>query len=491
MKAQQPRSSFPTLSGTLLLLAVSAVAYAQPAPDPQETTAEPPPSIQSDEATETSEAPDIGASKVREVGVPEAQAVSAPPETPQPPAAKSRLKVEFFGALLPFIERVGTSGATPSGFTGGASQVLDSAYSGTNGPARFRMTAGSTGLGFRGTFELFEQLKLTWQVESGVPIDGNGPNTWASRNSHIGFTGDWGTLLWGIWDTPWKWATLVTINPIKGSFVPDYTALLSTPGFGVGAVNTTSLLQGGVSNAAFYRRESNSVQYWSPTIAGFSARLSVTINEERPNPAEVMVVPDPYLVSGYVGFDGGGLRIRYAYEMHHDYFGMYNLGALLSDAARTSLDQGHQLTVQYALAFHPEIRTRLVATGELLSYQSTDTVPDAFDKYSRPAFYALLEQTVFGHRLWVAYGQAMPGECHRVGGNACSTTGLGASMWSVGYLHAFDDDLLLYFVGYRVINDVSARHSTFPALNADAPGSDVTGIGMGIFYSFNVGLFPG
>src|SRR5438105_92446 len=90
----------------------------------------------------------------------------------------------------------------------------------------------------------------------GVPAtagDGNGPNTWASRNSHIGFTGGWGTLIWGIWDTPWKWATLVTINPIKGSFAPDYTAILSTPGFGVPAVNTTSLLQGGVTNAAFYR----------------------------------------------------------------------------------------------------------------------------------------------------------------------------------------------------------------------------------------------
>ena len=416
-----------------------------------------------------------------------------PAKVAEPPAPPSALKVEFYGALLPFLERVSTSGATPPGFTGGASQVQDSYYTGVNQPARFRMTSGTSGVGFRGTLDLLENLKVTWQVESAVPIDGNGPNTWASRNSHLGFTGGWGTLIWGFWDTPWKWATLVTINPIKGSFVPDYTAILSTPGFGVSAVNTISLLQGELTNAAFYRRESNSVQYWSPTVAGFSLRLSGTLNEERPHSADNPVRPSPYLLSGYLGFDRWGLRIRYAYELHHDYFGMYNLGALPSDDATSSTDQGHQLTVQYVLAVRPEVRTRLVATGEFLSYRSTDPVPDAFDRYERPAYYALLEQTVLGHRVWAAYGQAFEGKCHRVGGAACSTTGLGARMMSAGYLYSFNDNAALYLAGYRVINDVSSIHSPFPALyptraNDPPPGSDWFGVGMGIFYSFGVGL---
>ena len=136
----------------------------------------------------------------------------------EPPAPPSALKVEFYGALLPFLERVSTSGATPPGFTGGASQVQDSYYTGVNQPARFRMTSGTSGVGFRGTLDLLENLKVTWQVESAVPIDGNGPNTWASRNSHLGFTGGWGTLIWGIWDTPWKWAHVTTINPIRAGY---------------------------------------------------------------------------------------------------------------------------------------------------------------------------------------------------------------------------------------------------------------------------------
>ena len=53
-----------------------------------------------------------------------------------------------------------------------------------------------------------------------------------------------------------------------------------------------------------------------------------------------------------------------------------------------------------------------------------------------------------------------------------------------------DDERL---AGYRVINDVSSIHSPFPALyptraNDPPPGSDWFGVGMGIFYSFGVGL---
>lgn len=471
MSAQTTRTIYAALIIGFSVIMASAVARAQSDPEPD--AASPPP-----------KGPQVGAA----ADVAEAPRVGPPTKVTAPPPSPARINVEFYGALLPFLEVVGSSGATPMGFTGGASQVEDFQYSGINAPERVRMTAGTSGIGFRGTLELFENLKVTWQVESAVPINGAGPNTIASRNSHIGFTGGWGTLIWGIWDTPWKWATLVTINPINGSFVPDYTALLSTPGFGVSPVNATSLLQGDLSRAPFYRRESNSVQYWSPTVAGFSLRLMGSTNQDRPNPAEALVASNPYLFSGYLGFDGGGLRVRAAYERHHDFFGMYQLGALSSDAATTSTDEGYQLTVQYALTIKPELRTRVVGTGELLSYKSTDPVADAFDQYSRPAFYALLEQTVFGHHLWGAYGQAFEGKCHRVGGAACSTVGLGARMVSAGYLYAFNDATDIYLTGYRIINDVSSVHTTFPALNPTAPGSDVTGVGMGIFYSFGVKL---
>jgi hypothetical protein len=178
--------------------------------------------------------------------------------------------------------------------------------------------------------------------------------------------------------------------------------------------------------------------------------------------------------------------------MHHDYFGMSQLGGTRQGAPEVTaaLDQGHQATVQYTLTVTPKIRTRLVATGEYLSYTVEDSTPDAITEYARPAFYALLEQTLHRHHVWVAYGQDFEGECRRASGGPCTTTGLGAKLGTLGYMFDLDDNLNVHLVGYQLFNDVSSRHSTFPPLETESPGLDITGIGLGVFYAFDVGLHP-
>jgi predicted porin len=423
------------------------------------------------------------------------QAQSAAAQAPPAAADAPRIDLEVYGSLLPFLEYVGTSGATEAGYVGSATQVPAAAYTGIDDPGRLRMTAGTSNIGFRGGLDIVDNLRLIWQVENAVPIDGNGPpNTFASRNSHIGFTGGWGTLFYGIWDTPWKVATLLTVNPIRGGYVADNVGIISTPGFGVGALNTAQgFAAGSASNAAFYRREANSIQYWSPPLAGFTARLAYVINEGRNTGSAMTMAPatNPYLFSGSLGWDGAGLRIRYAYELHHDYFGMSQLGGTApapSPAVTSSTDMGHQLTAQYTLAVTPDIRTRIVATGELLSYENKDSTADAVDQFSRPAFYGLIEQSLYKHHIWAAYGQALEGKCERVGGADCSTSGLGAKLATLGYLYAITEATNVHVIGYRIFNDVSARYVTFPPLSPNAPGADTTGIGLGVIHVFNVGL---
>jgi predicted porin len=413
-------------------------------------------------------------------------------------------KAEIYGYLLPFLEYARTTGATAPGFTGGASQVPAAAYTGVNDPARFRMTAGTSAIGFRGSWEFAEGMKLVWQLESAVPIDGNGPpNTWASRNSHLGFSTPWGTLIYGIWDTPYKWSNLIIINPIYGGYVPDSTAILSTPGFGVGALNTAQgFAAGSASNAAFYRREANSIQYWSPNLGGFSVRAAFVANEGRSlggtSGTTTLPPTNPYIVSGYLGYDGNGFRIRVAGELHNDFFGMSQLGGspvgataamgMMGPATPTvtsSTDIGYQGLIQYTLAAAPDLKTRIMVDGEMLRYKNDDTTsPMAINVYSRPAFYALLEQSFSQHHLWVTYGQAFEGSCERVGGGPCSTTGLGAKHAAVGYLFALTDTTNIHLVGYKIFNDNSARYVTFPPLSANAPGAGTMGVGLGFIYVF-------
>ena len=134
------------LASGLSVILASLIARAQDAPPagaappaPPEPATVAPPTV-----TEPPKLPSGPAFQFYDVGFTGA----VPKSAPQLP---SGFRLEVYGALLPFLDHVSTGGATAPGFTGGASQVQDSLYTGINAPARFRMTAGTSAIGFRGT----------------------------------------------------------------------------------------------------------------------------------------------------------------------------------------------------------------------------------------------------------------------------------------------------------------------------------------------------
>jgi predicted porin len=413
--------------------------------------------------------------------------------------------IEIYGTLVPHIELIGTTSATPLAERALARQVPDAAFTGIEEPARLRVTQGTSHLGFRGAVDLLDDaLKVVWQVESGVPIDGEPlSNTIASRNSQLGLRGNWGTLFVGIWDNPYTWASLPVINPIAAGFVADYTALVATPGFNVGALNLSpSYLANAVpgpspvprSNAAFYRRDSNSIQYWSPVFYGVSLRASYTANEltraARPAGGQTANLPeiDPDIFSGALAYDNGGLKLRYAIEMHRDYFGLSLLGGSPGGTATnpSSQDVGQQGLASYTFQLGPDWSTRLVVTADYLFYENDDAVAGNVDQYQRAAFYGLIDQSYKSHHLWAAYGRAEPGKCSLVGGGDCATDGLGAQMMTLGYLYRFSRDTDVYAVAYQVVNENSASYTPFPPIDPQpTPGADVRSIGVGMLHHFS------
>lgn len=430
--------------------------------------------------------------------------------------------VEFYGTLLPFFENVGTTGATnPIGFATQTDLLSTGAHTGINHQRRWRMTSGTSNLGFRGTFPIAgDDFGLIWQVESPAPIDGEGPSNWAARNSHVGFTGFWGSLVYGNWDTPMRWVSVTSVNPIRGGYTGDLTAIIGTPGHSFPAWNADQLYRAAyqipVNPVGFFRHEANSVQYWSPTIAGFSLRLMYAANEHRTAGTPGTEQPlNPYVVSGSVGFDWEWLRIRYSAELHKDLFGTAIVGGAgpaldpLPDGSlqgRSSTDVGHLGLISITLNRETDYETRLVGVGDYLSYH-TDLAPGALgivNEFSRPAFYVLAQQSFGHHDIWLSYGQAMEGKCAYSGGQACATIGLGAQYPSAGYMYSFTDSASIYGLAYYVINDVSARYTPFPMLESrrnstpglpniaeTSAGSDTFGVGIGFVYNFNVKLLGG
>lgn len=422
-----------------------------------------------------------------------ASLVSRPVFAETPPDAPEPL-FEVYGTLVPYVEYAQAAGATPQGTTGLANQVGPALISGAGLAPRFRMDPNTSNLGFRGGVDLTDSLAAVWQIESGVPIDGNASaNTIASRNTQIGLKGSWGTAFFGNWDTPFKWTAATTINPIRAGFISDYNGILSSPGFGVTGVVTQPGRAVGAPDAAFERRVGNSLQYWSPNFSGFAVRLQYQINEGRTTRTPTAPSIQPSLFSGALAYDIGPLKLRYAFEAHLDYFGMSPIGGSPGDTLtnHSSTDLGHRVIASYTHAA-AGFDTRLTGAFEYLSWKNDDTTPNAVSEHARPAFWGTIDQQLFGkNHIWASFGLAGEGSCAIVGGAACSTKGLGANMAVLGYIYRFSKDTDFYAVTYRLTNGDAATYATFTPLGVTAAGADISSFGIGLLHSFTATVLKG
>lgn len=411
------------------------------------------------------------------------------------PAPEPIPLVEIYGTLVPFLEYAHTTSATPAGShmpgVDGPSQVAT--YSGVNLPARGIMDPGITNIGFRGGIELMPNLSAVWQVESAVPIEGTGPaNTWASRNTQLGVTGSWGTLFYGNWDTPYSWITKTTINPIKSGNITDYNAIIDSPGFGVSSVTTQSTRAGTAmaaspADAAWERRQGNSVQYWTPNVSGLTARVLLSVDEGRTAPTPMAPSIRPTMAGAAVAFDQGPLKLRGGIEGHWDYFGMSAQGGSPgpSNANPSSADFGAKLIAQYTVS-GPGFDTRVLGLFEYLSYSNDDTTMNANKSHSRPALYGLVDQAFGKHHIWLGLGKAFEGSCEKVGGAPCTTTGLSATDFVLGYIYRASKSFDFWAATYRISNDFAASYTSSPSTGTPiAPGVMIEAFGVGMIYTFS------
>jgi predicted porin len=411
--------------------------------------------------------------------------------------------VLIYGTLIPFFDNARTSGASAAGSTG-STMVPAAAFTGVNASSRNRLTSGTSNIGFRGSEPLGNNLKAIYQVENPIPLDGDpGPNTWAGRNSMVGLQGGFGTIFFGNWDTPYKWAALTT-GFLRGLTPADYSNTFQNPGFRVPVTTTQSgrVGSGGTApaDAAFNRRQGNSVQYWSPNLAGFSLRLDYSADEGKTQPTATVPEIDPTIYSAWLEYANGPVMVRYSYEQHKDYFGLSSIAGptatvpfLLAPGASgpgnantSSKDEGNELILILQLA-----NWKIVGAYERLKYHNDDSTVGRINEYKRDSWYAIVQPRFGQHQIWLMYGQARDGDCEIVGGASCSTDGLGAKEYTIGYSYDLSKRTTLFAQYYVVDNDSSASYGIFPSvptaaggIGATAVGSDTRAFGVGIQHLF-------
>ncbi len=161
---------------------------------------------------------------------------------------------------------------------------------------RTTVANNSSLIGFRGTEDLGGGLKAFFQLESSAPPDAGG-GTFGSRNSGVGLTGGFGTIVLGQWDSPMK-LSAIFVDPFAQNTIGAQNNIVNNYGGG-----------------DFNRREKNMIQYWSPTMSGFSLRAMYGANEGKTATA------NPSSTGFSLDYATGPFRINYANQKQKDTVG--------------------------------------------------------------------------------------------------------------------------------------------------------------------------
>ena len=168
--------------------------------------------------------------------------------------------------------------------------------------SRTRVTDQASFFGIRGTEDLGGGVKAFFQMETGFRLDQTG-SSFANRNSGVGLQGDFGSILLGRWDTPFKVST-GPIDPFGDLTIGGYTSVAMDRG-------------------NFDRREQNVVQYWSPNLSGFQGRVSYATNEGKTNTVGTVAGVNPSSQSFSGTYTQGPFYAGYTWERHKDQWKAY------------------------------------------------------------------------------------------------------------------------------------------------------------------------
>jgi len=384
-----------------------------------------------------------------------------------PGLAAAQSSVTIYGTLNADVESVKATGASVPG---------------GDFSSRARVSSNSSNVGFRGVEDLGSGLKAFFQVESSANID-EGGGTWASRNSAVGLTSAWGQILLGQWDTPYKVAT-ARLDPFGNTGIAAYSGIMGFSG-------SLTAGQGGANfqqRASFDRRARNVVQYWTPTVAGFNARLAYGAADSD-KPTGVNQALTPTLWSLAASYESGPFYATLAYERHEDF---EPLNTLLGAPLTSGDDDGIKVGASYRIGAFT-----IGGAYERLKYQGNGLAsaqvaallgPGPRDvEYEFGNWFIAATYEVGPHVFALAYGQKDEDEL-----NGTTIADTDARQVSARWGYNFSKRTQLYAVATRISNDSNAFQTfgvnplgaTVPLGLSPIRGADPTGYGVGLIHRF-------
>ncbi len=185
------------------------------------------------------------------------------------PALAQSSNVQLYGRVNIGLDNYEATGARSQGPIPGNAIDFES---------RFRVFDSLSRVGLRGTEDLGNGLRAVFQIESGVNVDAGGTlgqngltnassGTFASRDSFAGLDSAWGRITFGRQSIYW-------VNGELAQYFANYVnqEVPWTNGTMLGRISR---------NGAAVARQANTVQYTTPTFAGFNATFSYSPNDQE------------------------------------------------------------------------------------------------------------------------------------------------------------------------------------------------------------------
>jgi len=321
-------------------------------------------------------------------------------------------------------------------------------------------------IGFRGERGLtkgFGGLKAIWQLEQSTNFD-VGTGTFGSRNSFVGLSsGGFGTVKLGNMDTVYKeyGDTMAMFGIASGNFIS--------------ASNVLSQSIGSNRAARFHERRNSSIMYETPSFAGFTGGVMYGPAEDKTGSR------NSNLWSYGVKWDSERFYVSVHQEKHQDFFGLStniaNTTIRNTNPGAHSDDKATRLSAEFRLP-----TMRFVFDVAKLKYEENGQLAGPHVASYEHTNWGIGWDGGFGPwRLATQYLRAGEGSCSLTSGS-CSTTGLGAKMWTAGVRYRFDRQTFVYAIYAKLNNGESAAFNNGqPTINI---GNDTTNFALGISYTF-------
>jgi predicted porin len=305
-------------------------------------------------------------------------------------------------------------------------------------------TPGGSAIGFRGQEKLGGGLSAWFQCETSADVRGIDQVGLCSRNSAVGFTGAFGNLHFGRWDTPFKRALNV------GTVGAEETGIMGMsflPFGGSGGSDATGTGPDSTNRQRWKRREVGLTYYETPVFSGFQGLFAFSPGNRAADITPLSGTPNakPRVWSFAGTYNAGPLGIGLAYEKHNQ-FGAYSPTSLTNTD-----DRAWGISAAYTFAG----KVKVGATYLDARYETSP-----FTDLKKRTWTLGVDWAVAGpHSIqaqWASASDSKGNSPFSIGGNGgteASGPDTGGDAWTIGYKYSFSKRTWVKVAYVRVDND--------------------------------------